>query len=122
MIILLKHKRYLLVFAIALGACAGRAPQPVAVVQPQDSYTDCPAIRAEIEANNRRASELASEKGVKVVQNVAAGVAGIFVPVLWFGMDWQGTASDEISALQSRQQYLATLAGQRCAPAASTRR
>ncbi len=46
-------------------------------------------------------------------QNVAAGVAGFVVPVLWFGMDWQGTASKEATALQSRQQYLATLAEQR---------
>jgi hypothetical protein len=30
--------------AAALGACAGRAPAPVAVVQPQDRYMDCTAI------------------------------------------------------------------------------
>ena len=45
--------------------------------------------------------------------NVAAGVAGIFIPVLWFGMDFQGTADTEITALQSRQQYLAMLADQK---------
>jgi hypothetical protein len=28
-------------------------------------------------------------------------------------MDWQGTAGKEIAALQSRQQYLATLAEQK---------
>jgi hypothetical protein len=77
---------------IALGACAGRAPQPVAIVQAQDQFSDCAAISAEVQANNNRISELASEKGLKVGQNVAAGVAGLFIPVLWFGMDWQGTA------------------------------
>jgi hypothetical protein len=41
-----------MVMALAVGACAGRAPQPVAVVQPQDRYADCTAITAEIEANN----------------------------------------------------------------------
>jgi hypothetical protein len=100
--------------AVVLGACAGRSPQPVAVVQPQDQFTDCAAIRAEVEANNRRVQELASEEGLKTTQNVAAGVAGLFIPVLWFGMDFQGAASKEVAALQSRQQYLATLAGQRC--------
>jgi len=64
---------------------------------------------AEIQANNQRVSELASEEGLKVGQNVVAGVAGLFVPVLWFGMDWQGAANKEVAALQSRQQYLATL-------------
>jgi hypothetical protein len=39
--------------AIAAGACAGRTPQPVAVVQPQDRYADCTAITAEIEADNQ---------------------------------------------------------------------
>jgi len=78
---------------------------------------DCPAIMAEVEANNKKVSELATEEGLKVGQNVAAGVAGLFIPILWFGMDWQGTASKEAAALQSRQQYLATLAEQRCRPA-----
>jgi hypothetical protein len=45
---------------------------------------------AEVEANNRRVQELASEEGLKTTQNVAAGVAGIFIPVLWFGMGFPG--------------------------------
>jgi hypothetical protein len=100
--------------SVFLGACAGRAPTPVSVVQPQDRYLDCKAILAEVEANNQKVSELASEEGLKVAQNVAAGVAGIVIPVLWFGMDFQGAASKEVTALQSRQQYLATLAEERC--------
>ncbi len=98
-----------------LAGCAGRAPSPVAVVQPQDRFMDCTAIIAEVQANNARVQQLASEQGLKTAQNVAAGVAGIVVPVLWFGMDWQGTADKETQALQSRQQYLAMLAEQhRC--------
>ena len=97
-----------------LSGCAGRAPAPVSVVQPQDRYLDCKAILAEVETNNKKVSELASEEGLKVAQNVAAGVAGIVIPVLWFGMDWQGAASKEVTALQSRQQYLATMAEERC--------
>ena len=104
--------------AVALGACAGRAPQPVAVVQPQDRYADCTAITAEIEANNQRVKELASEQGLKVGQNVAAGVAGLVVWPLLFAMDFQDSAGKEVAALQSRQQYLATLAEQKCVPAA----
>ena len=74
---------------------------------------DCTAIFAEVEANNQRVQDLASEKGLKVAQNVITGVAGFVVPVLWFGMDWQGTQDKEIAALQSRQQYLGTLAEQK---------
>ena len=100
---------------MVLVGCAGRSPEPVAVVQPQDQYTDCTAIMAEVQANNAKVQELASEEGWKTTQNVAAGVAGVFIPVLWFGMDFQGAASKEAAALQARQQYLAALAGQRCA-------
>jgi hypothetical protein len=101
------------VLCTALTGCAGRTPDPVAVVQPQDHYMDCAAIGAEVQANNAKVQQLAADKGMKTTQNVAAGVAGVFIPVLWFGMDFQDTADKETAALQSRQQYLATLAGQR---------
>ena len=101
-------------YAVLLGACAGRAPAPVAVVQAQDRYMDCAAISAEVQVNNKRISELGSEEGGKVAQNVIVGAAGLFIPILWFGMDFQNAAGKEVAALQSRQQYLATLAEQRC--------
>lgn len=103
--------------AVALTACAGRAPAPVAVVQAQDRHMDCAAINAEVQANNKKISELGSEEGGKVAQNVIVGAAGLFIPILWFGMDFQNAAGKEVAALQSRQQYLATLAEQRCGAA-----
>ena len=99
--------------AIVLAGCAGRAPQPVAVIQPQDRFTDCAAIAVEVQANNIKIQELAGEESEKVAQNLAAGVAGLFIWPLWFGMDFQGAASTETSALQSRQEYLGTLASQK---------
>jgi hypothetical protein len=103
----------MMAIAVIVGGCAGRAPAPVAVVQAQDRYMDCPAILIEVQANNQRLTELASEEGWKVAQNVGAGVAGLFIWPLWFGMDFQGAAGKEAAALQSRQQYLAVLAEQR---------
>jgi hypothetical protein len=100
--------------AIALSGCAGRSPQPVAIVQLQDVQSTCAMLTAEIEANNIKVKELASEQGIKLAQNVAAGVAGFVIPVLWFGMDWQGSAGKDLAALQARQQYLASLAAERC--------
>lgn len=111
-------KKFVLVMlAVQLTACAGRAPAPVAVTQAQDRYMDCAAINAEVQANNKKISELGSEEGKKVAQNVIVGAAGILIPVLWFGMDFQNAAGKEVAALQSRQQYLATLAEQRCGAA-----
>ena len=108
-------RQYIIVVAaaVALSGCAGRAPAPVSVVQPHDRYMDCAAIVIEVQTNNAKVQQLASDKGLKVAQNVAAGVAGLVVPILWFGMDFQGTADTEIQALQARQQYLSSLAEQR---------
>jgi hypothetical protein len=79
---------------------------------------DCLAIAAEVQANNQKIQELASGEGSRVGQNVAAGIAGLFIWPLWFAMDFQGTAGKEITAVQTRQQYLGTLTEQkRCGEA-----
>jgi len=102
---------------LALSACAGRPPAPVAVVQVTDESMNCDAIRAEVTANNQRLADLGSESGAKVAQNVAMGIAGAFFILPLFLMDFQGSAGIDARALQSRNDYLATLARQRC-PAA----
>jgi hypothetical protein len=104
----------LLAAGLALMACAGRDPHPVAVVQPQDAQSDCAMIRAEIEANNVQAEKLADENHAKIAQNVTAGVVGVVVWPVWFAMDAKGAAGTEMDALKARQQYLAALAEQRC--------
>ena len=103
----------LIAFATMATACAGRAPAPVAIVQPQDRFMDCAAITAEAQANTKRVQELGSEEGGKVAQNIAAGVVGLFIWPVWFAMDFQGAASKEVAALQARQQYLGTMAEQK---------
>jgi hypothetical protein len=102
---------------LALAACAGRDPHPVAVVQPQDVQSDCAMIRAEIEANNVQAQKLADENGAKIAQNVATGVIGVVIWPVWFAMDAKGAAGVEMDALKARQQYLSSLAAQRCGSA-----
>ena len=56
----------LCVVATAASGCAGRAPAPVSVVQPQDRYMDCAAIAIEVQTNNAKVQQLASDKGLKV--------------------------------------------------------
>jgi len=99
---------------ILCTACAGRDAAPVATVQPHDQISDCSMITAEIEANNAKVRELADEKGMKVAQNVAAGVVGIVVWPVLFAMDAKGAADQDMAALQARQQFLTNLAVQRC--------
>lgn len=108
----------LLLVVGSLGACAGRAPNPVPVVSIADSTMNCDAIRAEVTANSARIADLGSESGAKVAQNVAAGVAGAIFILPLFLMDFQGAAGIDERALRSRNDYLATLALTRCVPPA----
>jgi hypothetical protein len=105
----------LAMLGIALIGCAGRDPAPMATVQAQDAYADCTMIRAEIEANNAKVTQLANEQGWKVAQNVGAGVVGLVIWPVWFGMDFKDAAGKEAAALEARQKYLTVLAEQRCA-------
>lgn len=100
--------------AALLTACAGRPPAPVAVVQMHDKALDCPAIVAEVAANDAKLKALGREEGDKVAQNIIAGTVGavLFFPAL-FLMDFQNAAGKETAALQQRQGYLAVLAEQR---------
>ena len=109
----MRYKTIAITICMVLTACAGRSPQPVAVVQPTDRFLDCPAIFAEVQANNAKLQQLAADSGGKVAQNVATGVVGLVIWPVWFGMDFQGTADIEATAVNNRQQYLATLAEQR---------
>jgi len=100
--------------ALGLAGCAGRAPELVPVVQSIDQQMTCDQIVAEIKANNARMSDLATEEGWKVTQNVAAGVVGLFIWPVWFGMDFQDAAGKEGKALSQRNEYLGGLARERC--------
>lgn len=103
------------VVSLGLAACAGRDPEPIQTVLPSDAQASCTQIRAEIEANNLKVKALADEQGLKVAQNVAAGVGGFLTfGLTWFAMDAKGAASKDVAALQSRQQYLAVLAQEKC--------
>ena len=111
----IEHQRLAALFlCLTLGACAGRTPAPVAVVQDRDQNADCATITAEIQSNTQQIAELGREDGAKVAQNVVAGVAGVFVPVLWFAMDFQDASGKEGRALSQRNQYLSQIAARRC--------
>lgn len=104
----------LLVGTFAAG-CAGRDPNLIPTVQVSDQQLTCAQIAAEIKANNEKISQLASEQGLKVAQNVTAGIVGLVIWPVWFGMDFKDAAGKEVSALSQRNEYLGTLAGSKCA-------
>ncbi len=108
------------VLAVALSGCAGRAPQITPLVQVADTGMSCTQIQAETQSNNKRISELATEQGWKMGQNAVAGVVGFLVWPAWLGLDLQDAAGKEAHALSQRNEYLNTIALDRCRPAAQT--
>jgi hypothetical protein len=105
---------------MTLVGSAGRAPNLEPLVQASDQTLNCDQIIAETKINNDKISNLATEEGWKVTQNVAAGVVGLVIWPVWFGMDWQNAAGKEGQALSQRNEYLGTLAKSRCAPPSTT--
>lgn len=99
---------------LVLTGCAGRAPQLIQVVQVTDQQLTCDQIVAEVRSNNARITDLATEEKWKVTQNVAAGVVGLVIWPVWFGMDFQDAAGKEGRALSQRNEYLASIAKDRC--------
>jgi len=105
---------------MGLFGCTALLAVPSVVAQPQDRDTECAAITAEIEGNKTKLAEL--EKGgffeSKNSDYVAAATGGVGAVLLlgYYGLVHKPSVEKEIAALQQRQQYLATLAEQRCAP------
>lgn len=106
--------------ALLICGCAGRAPQLTPVIQATDQHVTCEQIQAEAKINNDRITDLATEQGWKVGQNVAAGVVGLVIWPVWFGMDFQDAAGKEAKSLSQRNEYLMTLAKIRCGPPTET--
>jgi hypothetical protein len=95
----------LLIAGVLLPACAERTLDAAAVdkrlarIATQDHVLDCASIFAEVAANNRTISSLAREQSVKLTQSKFA-----------FGKDWRESFAHELQSLESRQEYLVTLA------------
>jgi hypothetical protein len=102
----MKKARPLLVviISVSLIACAGKTAKPVASYKVGDDQMSCNELKAEMAHIDARVSELIPDSE-KTGKNVALGVAGWFLIVPWFFMDFSDAEKVEIEAYQSR--YLA---------------
>jgi UTP-glucose-1-phosphate uridylyltransferase len=91
-----------------LTGCAGRSPNPVPQYQPQDDQMSCAAIKQEINDNQTKITNLIPKEN-KTGKNVALGVAGAFLLVPWFFMDFSDAEQQEVQAYQLRNSHLRTL-------------
>lgn len=102
------------VLMVCLGtfACAGRTPNPVPSYQYGDDKRSCNGIKAEL-ANTEADIMTKIPEADKTGQNVALGVAGVFLIVPWFFMDLSKADQVELEALRRRYNTLVIMASEK---------
>lgn len=110
----------LLAALLFVSACAGRAANPIAAVQIGDDRRSCDALIAEMsQIDSNIAAKLPDTQ--KTGKNVALGVAGLFLLVPWFFMDFTQSEQIEIEAMRNRYTRLNSIAADKgCGAAPST--
>ena len=95
--------------AFILTGCAGKTAMPVPQIQPQDNYMTCSNIALEMQDNQTKFLKLVGAEN-KTGKNVGLGVAGAFLIVPWFFMDFSDAERVEAQALELRNNRLRVLA------------
>ena len=98
----------LLTSVFVLTACGGKTAQPVPQYQGQDDHMTCDMIDLEIQDNQTKIMTLIPKES-KLVKNTALGVAGYFLIVPWFFMDFSDAEKVEVEAFQLRNNHLRML-------------
>jgi hypothetical protein len=88
--------------ALVLLGCAGREAHPVSTYQYGDEKKSCKALDMELTFTEEKIQRLIPETK-KTGKNVGLGVAGAFLIVPWFFMDF--TKSEQIEAEALRDRY-----------------
>jgi hypothetical protein len=107
-------KAFIAVLVLCMGAygCAGRTPNPVSSYQYGDDKKSCNALKAEI-ASIETEIQAKLPNSDKTGQNVALGVAGWFLIVPWFFMDFSKADQIEIEALRRRYNNLVLISAEK---------
>jgi hypothetical protein len=99
----------IIISLLSLTACGGRTANPVMVSQYGDEGKSCRAIEFEMSTVQGEIQRLLPDTD-KTGKNVALGVAGWFLLVPWFFMDFKNGEQQEYEAYRQRYNHLASLA------------
>ena len=99
---------FLVLCLMLISACAGRTANPVSEYQYGDEKKSCERLRTEISDINAEIAALLPETD-KTGENVALGVAGAFLLVPWFFMDFSEAEQIEVNALRRRHNNLVAI-------------
>ena len=101
-----------LILCLVIFGCAGRTPNPVQTYQYGDEKRSCNGLKAEIsniESDIQRKLPDSDKSG----SNVALGIAGAFLLVPWFFMDFSKADQVEIEALRRRYNSLVIISAEK---------
>ena len=96
--------------ALFIVGCGGKSANPVLSYQPGDEKRSCEGLKSEIAMNEAEIARLVPYDDA-TGKNVALGVAGAFLIVPWFFMDFKEGEAIELQALRRRNQWLREVAG-----------
>jgi hypothetical protein len=107
---IIMNKKQIVVFLIfiTLIGCAGRTANPVPIEQNGDLNLTCEGIQRELDFIETEVKRLAPETQ-KTGKNTALGVAGAFLIVPWFFMDFGKAEQVEVDAYRRRYNHLLAL-------------
>ena len=106
----MKHQKFtvLLATTVLMTSCAGRTPNPVPMYSPGDDALSCEGLRIQMGYAEEQVATLLP-KSNKTGSNVALGIAGAFLLVPWFFMDFSEADQIEMNAWRARYNYLTSL-------------
>jgi hypothetical protein len=102
----------LFVFQIFAWGCAGRTANPVMSSQYGDPNKSCNALQIELSQTEQEMRRLLPDTD-KTGKNVLLGIAGAFILIPWFFMDFKDAEQVEVNALRQRYNTLSILASEK---------
>jgi hypothetical protein len=93
-----------------LAACGGHTPNPVSSYKYGDEELSCDDLQFEMAKVEREIRRKYGEDSSDTGKNVALGVAGAFLLVPWFFMDFSDDEIVEINAYRDRMDVLQRIA------------
>ena len=102
--------RYILIISIGISfvSCAGRVANPAPMNMPGDNHLSKDGLMIMMSHVQSKITAKAPNAN-KTGSNVALGVAGAFLIIPWFFMDFSSADMIELNALRDRYNYLAIL-------------
>ena len=103
---------YVLIGVMCFAGCGGRVANPIQTYLPGDDTRSCEGLNiqmSQLDSDMRRILPKTNKSGT----NLLCGVAGAFLIVPWFFMDFKGADKIEYDAMRNRYNHLLVIASEK---------